>query len=447
MTNQIDASTEHYDVLVIGSGFGGSVAALRLTEKGYRVGVLEGGRRWADDDFAKHTWDLKPFLWAPKLGLKGITRVHPLPHVIVVAGAGVGGGSLNYGNVLYEPKSDAFYTDTQWAHITDWRAELAPYYDQAKRMLGVSRSPTTTPVDELAHKVAVEMGVGHTFEMTPLGVFFGRDGHAEPGMQFEDPFFGGVGPRRSGCIQMGECMSGCRHNAKNTLPKNYLYLAERAGAAIHPEITVTAVRSLQEGRYQVDTVRTGTWRPRRDRRTFTADQVIIAAGAWGTQELLHRMKATGALPHLSDRLGMLSRTNSESIGGVTAKWRHRDTLDFTPGAAVTSSFQPDEHTVIEPFRQGKRLNAMGLLLTLATKSGGRYPRWLLWLAKAIRHPGQLLSLYGGINQWAQRSIVTVAMQDVDNSLTLHSKRSRFGRWKLTQGKGGLAQPGFAAGRQ
>ena len=331
MKIRAETSDQHYDVLVVGSGFGGSVTALRLTEKGYRVGVLEAGRRWADEDFAQNTWDVKPYMWAPRLGLKGIQRIHLLPDAMVLAGAGVGGGSLVYSNVLYEPKSDAFYTDKQWAHITDWRQELAPYYDQAKRMLGCAESPTSTVVDELTRKVAAEMGVERSFELTPVGVFFGREGRKEPGVDAEDPFFGGMGPRRRGCIECGECMTGCRHGAKNTLVKNYLYLAESAGAAIHPERTVTAVRPLPGGGYRVDASRTGAWRRRIDDRAFTADHVVISAGTWGTQQLLHRMKADGVLPRLSDRLGLLSRTNSESIGSVTAKWRHRRRLRLHSG--------------------------------------------------------------------------------------------------------------------
>ena len=231
-----------FDVLVIGSGFGGSVTALRLTEKGYRVCVVEAGRRFADDEFAKTSWDMRRFLWAPMLKCFGIQRIHLLKDVIVLAGAGVGGGSLVYANTLYEPISDAFYRDPQWAHITDWRSELAPFYDLAKRMLGVVTNPTMTPSDVALRTVAEEMGVGDSFGMAPVGVFFGRDGCKEPGKAVSDPFFGGAGPVRRGCIECGQCMTGCRNNAKNTLVKNYLYLAEQAGAEVLPLTTVEKVR-------------------------------------------------------------------------------------------------------------------------------------------------------------------------------------------------------------
>jgi cholesterol oxidase len=431
----------HYDVLVIGSGFGGSVTALRLTEKGYRVGVLEAGRRFADDEFARTSWDLRRFVWAPKLGCKGIQRIHVLPDVVVLAGAGVGGGSLVYANTLYEPKSDAFYRDKQWSHITDWRQELAPYYDQAKRMLGVVPNPTLTPSDEVMRKVAAEMGVEHTFTTTPVGVFFGRGGQKEPGVEVDDPYFGGAGPRRAGCLEVGECMTGCRHNAKNTLVKNYLYLAEKAGAEVHPERTVTSVRPLPGGGYAVDTVRTGSWLAGSTRRTWTADQVVLAAGTWGTQHLLHRMKATGTLPRLSDRLGFLTRTNSEALGGATTKWRNRNDYDFTQGVAITSSFHPDELTHVEPVRYGKGSNAMALLSTAATKGGGRVPRWVKWLGQIATHPGQAVSLYGGINRWSERSIIALVMQTHDNSLTLFTKKRPFGRVKVTSKQGhGLPNP-------
>ena len=435
------ARAGHYDVLVVGSGFGGSVTALRLTEKGYRVGVIEAGRRFADDEFADTSWDVRRFVWAPKLGCTGIQRLHLLPDVLVLAGAGVGGGSLNYANTLYEPTSDSFYRDRQWAHITDWRTELAPYYDQARRMLGVVTNPTMTASDQVVKKVADEMGVGHTFRLTPVGVFFGRDGAKEPGTEVADPFFGGAGPARRGCIECGECMTGCRHGAKNTLVKNYLHLAERAGADVHPERTVTTVRPLAAGGYAVDTVRTGAWRVAPTRRTWTADEVVLAAGTWGTQQLLHRMKATGRLPRISGRLGVLTRTNSEALGGATTRWRNRDRVDYTRGVAITSSFHPDELTHIEPVRYGKGSNAMGLLSTFATRGGTRTPRWLSWLGAALRHPVQGLSMYGGISRWSERTIIGLVMQTHDNSLTLFPKKGRLGRGRMTSKQGhGLPNP-------
>ena len=226
----------HVDVLVVGSGFGGSVTALRLAEKGYRVDLLEAGRRFDPTTLPATSWDLRNFLWAPKLGCTGIQRIHLLRNVVILAGAGVGGGSLNYANTLYEPPQP-FYDDPQWCDITDWRAELAPFYAQAGRMLGVTTNPTMTAADEEMKAVAEEMGVGHTFRMTPVGVFFGPEG-AAPGTEVDDPFFGGAGPARSTCIQCGQCMTGCRHGAKNTLTTNYLYLAERAGVTVHPMTTV-----------------------------------------------------------------------------------------------------------------------------------------------------------------------------------------------------------------
>jgi cholesterol oxidase len=435
-TNRPDAASD-YDVLVIGSGFGGSVVALRLTEKGYRVGVLESGRRFEDAEFPRTSWDARRFLFAPKLGCLGIQRIHMLRDVIILAGAGVGGGSLVYANTLYKPKSDAFYRDRQWAHITDWRSELAPYYDQAKRMLGVVQNPTTTPSDEVLKSVAESMGVGHTFGMAPVGVFFGRDGRKEPGVEVADPYFGGAGLPRRGCLETGECMTGCRHNAKNTLVKNYLYLAEKAGATVYPLTTVSAVRpqSPERGGYAVDTVRTGAWRPGPTARAFTAGQVVFAAGTWGTQQLLHKMKAAGLLPEISDQLGVLTRTNSEALGGALTKLRGRTDHDFTRGVAITSSIHPDEYTHIEPVRYGKGSNAMGLLSTVMTDGGGPVPRWARWLAQVARHPGRLVSLYGGLNHWSERAVIGLTMQTLDNSITVQPTRSLLGRFKLTSRPG------------
>jgi cholesterol oxidase len=412
------------DVVVIGSGFGGSTAALRLTEKGYQVAVLEAGRRFDETTLPATSWRIRSFLWAPRLGCYGIQRISLLKDVMILAGAGVGGGSLNYANTLYRPLPP-FYEDPQWAHITDWRDELAPFYDQAARMLGVVPNPTITPSDEVLREVAAEMGVGDTFGPTPVGVYFG----AGPGVEAPDPFFGGAGPARRGCIQCGECMTGCRHGAKNTLLQNYLYLAERAGAEVHPLTTVTAVRPRSDGRYDVDTVRTGAW-VRRRRRTFTADHVVFAAGTMGTQKLLHRMRDEGHLPHLSPRLGELTRTNSEAILG--ARTFRRD-VDFTRGVAITSSFHPDDHTHIEPVRYGKGSNVMGLLTTALADGDGR-SRPLTWLGQVARHPVMLLRNLS-MRHWSEQTIIALVMQTRDNSITCRSTRSRLGRWKLTSEQG------------
>ncbi|WP_416061434.1 FAD-dependent oxidoreductase [Rhodococcus indonesiensis] len=415
-----------YDVLIVGSGFGGSVTALRLVEKGYKVGILEAGRRFADADFAKTSWDLKRFLWAPKLGCFGIQRIHLLHDVLILAGAGVGGGSLNYANTLYKPPAP-FFEDGQWAHITDWDDELSPFYDQARRMLGVVQNPHMTPADRIVKSVAEDMGVGDTFIQTPVGVYFG-----EPGRTVADPYFGGVGPDRTGCIECGECMTGCRHGAKNTLLKNYLGLAERAGAEIVPLTTVTGLRQASDGTWDVDTERTGTWK-RKNRRTYTAGHVVLAAGTWGTQHLLHHLKDTGALPELSDRLGHLTRTNSESIVGA-GKMSVDPDLDLTRGVAITSSFHPTADTHIEPVRYGKGSNAMGLLQTLMTDGGGRTPRWLKFLGQVVKNPVQMARMLS-VKDWSERTIIALVMQNLDNSIVTYTKKGLFGRRKVTSRQG------------
>jgi len=421
--------------VVIGSGFGGSVAALRLSEKGYRVGVLEAGRRFTDSDLPKSSADLRNFFWAPKLGCKGIQRIHLLKDVVILAAAGVGGGSLNYANTLYRPQHPAFYKDPQWAHITDWYQELAPSYDLAERMLGVVTNPTMTPADEALKKVAEEMGVGDTFGMARIGVFFGRDGRKEPGVEVDDPYFGGIGPRRAGCKEVGECMTGCRHNAKNSLPKNYLHLAELAGAVVHAETTAVRVRPLDRGGYSIDTERSGSWQARRTRRSFRAEHVIFAAGTYGTQQLLHQMKAEGTLPGISDRLGVLTRTNSEALCAASTKLRHRERYDFSKGVAITSSIHPDDETHIEPVRYGKGAQSMALLSTVMTDGGGVLPRWLRWIGQVVRHPAQVVSVYAGLGSWSRRTVIGLAMQSRDNSLTVYPRRTRSGRIKLTSRQG------------
>ncbi|GAA0331746.1 GMC family oxidoreductase [Actinoallomurus spadix] len=417
-----------YDVLVIGSGFGGSVTALRLTEKGYRVGVLEAGRRFDDpggapgrrhEDLPMTSWRTRRYLWAPGLGMTGIQRIHLLrgergSRVLVLAGAGVGGGSLVYANTLYEPPQP-FFDDPQWRHITDWKAELQPYYDQARRMLGVRTNPTMTPADRAIKRVADRMGRGDTFHLTPVGVLFGD----KPGMPVDDPYFGGAGPRRVTCTECGSCMTGCRVGAKNMLTENYLYLAEHAGAKVISMATVTAVRPRPGGGYEVEIIRTGR-RGARWRRTLTAEQVVLAAGTYGTQRLLHRMKVTGTLPRLSDRLGVRTRTNSEAILGVE-RFRRRGE-DHSRGLAITSSFHPDEHTHIEPTRYGPGSNAMGGLRSLLIDGGGRAPRWAKFLGRLVTHPWDLVRL-PNLRNWSRRTIIALVMQTNDNSITVRPSPS------------------------
>ena len=410
---------EHYDydVLVVGSGFGGSVTALRLTEKGYRVGVLEAGARFEDKDFAETSFEAKRFLFRPEIGCYGIQRIDALKDCLIVSGAGVGGGSLVYANTLYEPLP-AFYTDAQWSHITDWKSELAPYYDQAKRMLGVVENPLRTPSDEVMQRVADEMGVGDTFHPTPVGVFFGRPGD-EPGTTVPDPFFGGAGPERTTCIGCGSCMTGCRHNAKNTLVKNYLHLAEQNGARVLPLTTVTRLAPRPDGGYDVHVKFTKAKTRRASAtRVLTAEHVVVAASSLGSQRLLHRMRDEGHLPNISPRLGNLSRTNSESILGAIAPDAK---VDYSQGIAITSSFHPDENTHIEPVRYGKGSNLMSLMQTVLTDGDGPEPRWRTWLKEMWRQKRHVADLYD-MKHWSERTVIALVMQSVDNSITTYTKR-------------------------
>ncbi|MDV8055600.1 GMC family oxidoreductase [Rhodococcus sp. IEGM 1343] len=411
-----------YDVLIIGSGFGGSVAALRAVEKGYRVAVLESGRRFEDDELPKTSWRLRKYLWAPALGCYGVQRIHLLPDVLVMAGAGVGGGSLNYANTLYQPPAK-FFEDPQWGSITDWQRELNPYYDQARRMLGVETNPTITASDKVMKEVAEDMGVGDTFTSTPVGVYFGDRGRTAP-----DPFFGGAGPERTGCTECGACMTGCRVGAKNTLVKNYLYLAEHAGAHVLPLTTVVDVRPNGAG-YDVVTRRTGG-KLRRKEKTITSDQVIFSAGTYGTQKLMLAAKEKGSLPRLSDKIGSLVRTNSEAVLAATARGRE---VDYHEGVAITSSFHPDDHTHIEPVRYGKGSNAIGLLQTVLSDGGGKVPRVLKTLGVALRHPGAAVRSLS-VHRWSERTVIALVMQTDDNSLELGSKKGPFGR-RLTSRPG------------
>ncbi|MFF3027908.1 FAD-dependent oxidoreductase [Microbacterium sp. NPDC057944] len=415
------------DVVIVGSGFGGSVAALRLAEKGYRVRVYEAGRRFEDEDFAKTSWNVRRYLWAPAFGCFGVQRIHRLPHVMILAGAGVGGGSLNYANTLYQPGA-SFFQDPQWRGIADWERELSAHYATAKRMLGVvEHYPHTGPVERIMAGAAEDLGVGDTFRRAPVGVWFGKPGERTP-----DPFFDGEGPERTGCTLCGNCMVGCRVGAKNTLMKNYLALAERRGVAIEPLRTVIDVAELPGGGFAVTTQRSGTWL-RRGRRTVTARQVVLAAGTWGTQQLLHRMKESGSLPRISDAVGRLTRTNSEALDGAIAT-KVPESLELARGVAITTSFHVDDRTHVENVRYGPGSNLMGALATALVPGDRRLGARLTSLAaQVLRSPVRQFRL-GNLRRWSERGIIALVMQTADNSLTL-SLRRRFGRLVMTSEQG------------
>ncbi len=414
-----------YDVAVIGSGFGGSTTALRLTEKGYKVVVIEAGRRWKQSDFPKSNWNLRKFLFVPKLGLRGIQRLTFLKDVLVLSGAGVGGGSLVYANTLYEPL-EQFFDDPQWRDITDWREELSPYYEQAKRMLGATTAHDDTPADQVMRDVADQLGVSETYHPTQVGVYYG-----EKGREVEDPFFGGEGPTRTGCLECGACMIGCRHNAKNTLDHNYLYLAEAKGAQVMAYRQVTDVIPLPGHGYEIVSERSGAWY-RKNPKSVRAEQVVFSAGVLGTMRLLGSLRENGRLGNLSPALGELVRTNSEAILGAEAMPDAEP--DYSHGVAITSSIYPDDMTHVEPVRYPKKSSFMGLLSVPIVDGGKGPPRWAKFILQTLRHPRVfLMSL--SLRRWAERTVILLVMQSRDNSLTMRWRRRRKGKIHMTTEQG------------
>ncbi len=416
-----------FDWLVIGSGFGGSVSALRLSEKGHSVGVLECGRRFADDELPSSTADLKRYFWNPLLGMKGIFRLTTFKDVSVVSGCGVGGGSLGYANTLYVPPK-AFFDDGQWAEMNDWETALAPHYAEAQRMLGVVQTPTDDPADQLLRELGEELGVGETYKKTPVGVYFG-----EAGVTVSDPFFGGEGPDRTGCRECGRCMVGCPHGSKNTLVKNYLYLAEKRGARVMAERTVIDIRPLggangAEG-YEVESVRSGAWL-RKDRQVQRARGVVVSAGPLGTNKLLQRCRLNGSLGKISARLGELVRTNSESILTVTVPEDYPD--DLIKRVAITSSIYPDPNTHIETVTYGDEGDSMHRLYTLLVGDGTRMTRPLKLLSQILLHPKRFAQVMFP-KHWSRRTIIVLVMQTLDNAIALRPRQGPLGSlWLKTE---------------
>lgn len=401
-----------YDYLIVGSGFGGSVSALRLAEKGYKVAVIERGKRWRAEDFPRTNWHVRKYLWAPLVRCFGIQAITLLRDVMVLHGCGVGGGSLVYANTLLIPP-DSVFVDPRWSRLGSWKEDLAPHYASAQRMLGVTTAPCPTETDHMLHQIAIEMGRGDTYHATEVGVYFGTPGKTVP-----DPYFGGRGPERAGCIECGGCMVGCRHNAKNTLDRNYLYLAEQLGVTVIPETEVLDVRET-DGGFVVETRKITDWIFKR-RRTLRARGVVMSGGVMGTVPLLLKCKARGSLARLSDRLGDFVRTNSEALVGATS--RRRD-VDYSRGIAIASGIWPDDQTHIEMVRYGAGQDFMSLLTTVLVGGGPPWPRPVRLLGNIVRHPLKFLRSVIPFG-WAKRTGILLFMQTLPSHMSLRLKR----RW-------------------
>jgi len=412
---------ETFDHVIIGSGFGGSVSAMRLTEKGYRVLVLERGKRYRDQDFATTNLKVWKYLWLPALRCFGILQISFLKGVTVFHGSGVGGGSLGYANVLEVP-SDRLFENPSWKHLADWKNILAPHYETARHMLGVTRNPRLWAADDVLKEIAEELEQGDTFRPTEVGVFFGPEGEEVP-----DPYFEGEGPPRTGCNYCGACMVGCRDNGKNTLVKNYLYFAEKWGAEIRPEAEVVDIRPLPSGqadgaRYEVIYSRPTAWLLKL-KRSVRARNVVLSAGVLGTVKLLFRCRdVTHSLPTISPRLGEMVRTNSEALLGVTSRSKE---VDYSKGIAITSIFHGDDTTCIEPVRYPDGSSLMRFLNAPLISKGERIPvRIVRVLGEYLRHPLDLLTT-NVLPGWAHRTTILLVMQTVDNRMRLRLGRSLF----------------------
>ena len=410
-----------FDFVVIGSGFGGGVSAMRLVEKGYRVLVLERGKRFRDEDFPKTNWDVWKYLWLPSLRCFGILQITQLGGLMVMVGSGVGGGSLMYANVMMEP-DDRMFESLSCRRLADWKTLLRPHYDTAKRMLGVVPNPRRWPADEVLQQIATDMGRGHTFRPTEVAVFFGESG--QEGKLVPDPYFGGAGPARKGCTHCGGCMVGCRENRKNTLTKNYLYFAEKWGAVIRPEAEVVDIRPLPEGqpdgaRYEVAYRSSTAWLFKLE-RTVRTRNAVISAGTPGTLKLLfHCRDVSRSLPDLSPRLGDCVRTNSEALLGVMAC---DDQTDYSAGVAITSIFQADDVTAIEPVRWSEGSSLTNLLAAPLIEAGGRgvFARLLMASREVVRHLRDLVRAIRA--NWARRTTILLVMQTKDNLIQLRPRR-------------------------
>jgi cholesterol oxidase len=422
MTSNADAASNRFDFdfIVVGSGFGGSVSALRLSEKGYKVAVLERGKRWSAGDFPRTNWNIRKYLWAPKILCYGIQAITMLRDVLILHGCGVGGGSLVYANTLLVPP-DHVFEDPRWRALGDWKANLEPHYATARRMLGVTQARCFAETDHMLREIAEDLGRGDTFAPTQVGIYFGEMGKTAP-----DPYFAGAGPERSGCTECGACMTGCKHNAKNTLDKNYLYLAERQGASVIPETEVKMIREIPGVGYEVVTRRITDVLFRRS-TSYRTRGIVMAGGVLGTVPLLLKCKDRGWLPRISRQVGAYVRTNSEALVGSRSRSK---TVDYSRGIAIASGFKLDEHTHIEMVRYGAGQDFMSLMCTLLVGGGPPWPRPLRFLGAIVRHPLTFLRFLKPW-RWARQTGILLIMQSLPNHLSLVFKR----RWYWPFGKG------------
>jgi cholesterol oxidase len=420
-----------FDFIIIGSGFGGSVSAHRLAEKGYKVAVMEMGRRWRPSDFPRTSWSIHRYFWHPKLGLRGFFNMRLFGHVTIFHGCAVGGGSITYAGTLLSPP-DKVWDSGSWTGLVDWKAEMPQHYETAKRMLGVTENKILGPADHLLQKAAQATGCGHTFYRTQVAIF--QPANGEPGGKtFPDPFFGGEGPERATCTACGGCMMGCRHGAKNTLDLTYLYLAEKHGARVFPETKVVNVRPLDGARngsagYEVLTVRSTAWIRRQPRR-FTCRGVVFSASSLGTMELLFHLREKGSLPAISRQLGKHVRTNSESLIGARVPGCSED---LSLGIAIGSGIYIDENTHIEAVRYPRGSDTMSLLTTLLTDGRPGSQRVLLWLKNVLGslllHPLKTLRLFQPFG-WAREAVILLCMQALDGQIEMCWKRPWFWPFK------------------
>ena len=406
-----------YDVIIVGSGFGGSVSALRLCEKGYRVLLLEKGSRLRENDFPKTNWDLPRWLWLPKLRWRGLFQMSFFRHVTVLSGVGVGGGSLVYANTLPIPPK-AFFENPSWSTLADWDSELAPHYQTARRMLGAAQTPYLGPGDAMLRQVALDRGDAERVHPTMTAIYYG-----EPGKTVADPYFGGEGPDRTGCIGCGACMTGCRHGAKNTLDKNYLYLAEKRGLKLIADAEVDLISAADDGGYRVRWRAGRSWRRKHHKARST--RVIVAAGVLGTMELLLRLRdRPDGLPKLSPQLGRQIRTNSESLIGVIDS---RHAIDHSKGVAIASIYECADDAHVEMVRYGAGSGAFRFLTAPHISGASAGPikllRALLW---CVQHPVRALKMLF-VRDWARSTMILLYMQATEGTLAF--RRSGFGlRW-------------------